>query len=230
MKGTLMFYYFVRIVIVLILYIIFIAIFRRINRKKIIVKKLSKKASSISNKLAYILSFILITAVASYPYEGYFLRFNSVEQSVNYSVPNSFMQPVSYIKDGNTIFLVTDKKDNNSEHSITLYDNGYSMCDFNTQSSMTTIRHINIDDTYISFTINSIYNKTTDRTCYFLGCLSLSKSVYRSDFKIFDESNRQLKEFQNLNYNSMRMFYKIINGKPENSFSIIINNQVFDLL
>ena len=178
-----MFYYTIRIIL------LFILLFGIKRFCKPFFQKYHKLSENCKNKkLINILTSIFITIICitiiSYPYEGYFIRFKTLEESLNYSVFQYYSMNNAYIEDVNTHFVICKSGNNYRYHSINSYDNGYGLCDLKTNIDiMNKQEHFKFGEHYIVLDLTTIYNQISDKTCYLVHAISISEN---ESIEIFD--------------------------------------------
>lgn len=123
----------------------------------------SKKIWSIN-----ILVILLITLISFYPIEGNFLRFNSPEESINYSVIDNFLWENYIIEDDDACFVYSQKNSNIAFHTISKYENGYGMLNYKSKERHYGNSRNTLSDRSYSIYCYAIYNTDSNSTCYFL--------------------------------------------------------------
>ena len=126
---------------------------------------LKTKRTKFKKAFPFIAVVLVFSIIISYPYEGYFIRFESLEKSLQYSIPDYPLIDMACVKDEDTYFAVCQKNNNNYFHSIVLYDDGYGLCDFKTSVDITNKQaYFKNDEHYVVLNLTSIYNKISDKT------------------------------------------------------------------
>ncbi len=215
-----MIYYFIRITIFIII-VLFTAL---IWKKNIIHIKAKNK------KIISLFLLIVLIIFAFYPYEGYFIRFKTKESSINYSIPYINSCNNYYIQDNNTVFFISNKGNNYYYHSIALYNNTYGLCDFNTNIKLNIAKYLDCGKVKGLFSVSTVYNQITNKTCYFINFTKAVNTTIDNDFNIYDTNDsicNQIKELQN---DSIKIFYKVADGQPDQNFAIKINNKIYSIM
>ncbi len=170
-----MIFYLIRIIIILIAFVSFNIMIMIRNKKrfgKCLIKFKNYKTLRKRKILPYILygiSILLIFDLLFYPFEGYFIRFNSLEDSIFYSIYDCKSSKFQITEDDDTIFFVQIKNTDYSYHSVAKPDGEYYMCDFNTDNSSNIKMRYLDEKTYTGiFRTDIIKNKTTNKRCYFV--------------------------------------------------------------
>ena len=162
------------------LFIILVIIAYKIITKKNIINKINdkcimessntyhnqKKLKSANKKvwLPTLLIIWIITFISFYPIEGSFLRFNSPEQSLSYSIVDNSLWKHYIIEDDDACFVYSRKGSNVFYHTISKYEDGFGMIDYKSS------RHSYDYSTNHLYPINchAVYDSHSDLTCYFL--------------------------------------------------------------
>lgn len=172
---------------------------------KYFVKKNNNKNLHKKKKFPYILygiSILLILDLIFYPFEGFFIRFNSLEKSINYSISDYYSSDFKIIEDNDTIFFVKLKNSNYSYHSVAKDNEKYYLCDFKTcKSSNTKIKYLRESEFSGILQTDIILNKITNKSCYFckivgnpesdVNKLNISESL-NNGFKIIYRDNNSI--------------------------------------
>lgn len=117
--------------------------------------------------------FIMI-AIFSYPFEGAFLRFQSIDDSLRYSIFHNRFWDNYFIENEKCYFVYSCKNGDEKYHSISKYDNGIGMVDYDSETYLYQIKGIQTDDNITSdenvkiLETCAVYNKFADSTCYFV--------------------------------------------------------------
>ena len=199
-----------------------------IKSKKILFSPQTAKRVIVSVFVAFI-GFLL---VVFYPYESSFIRFDSMEQSINYSFYNfnlieRFNSKIYTAECDDTVFVVNEHGNTYRYTSIAKYDDGYGYCGDNVSVKIkANIVPIINDDFEGAADVSAIYNKNTDKTCYVV-------SLFDSDFvtveEIFDISGEQLGMFKSADGEVLETYYSIESGAPKSEFTIVLYGQEFVL-
>ncbi len=222
-------YYIFRIIILMAVVLINILLIRHLSNRN--TNTNTKRKKNIKHIIISVICLIVCTIIIYYPYESNFIRFNTAENSINYSFPYNIGASNYYIDNDNTVFVVSKKGNNNSYHSIVKYDNGYGMCDFKSNTSLDwSATHINENDINGMFKANVVYNEITNKTCYYIDFMKTTIEPLNTSFLIYNSSGQKINELKDLQTEQTRTFYEIQNGKPVDSYSIIINNKTYQLL
>lgn len=219
-------YYFVRLIIIGILFIpVLVWLFLHKNIK---IKKTSRFRCNNHKKvlLTIIVIYAVLFLLLLYPYESFFVRFDTIDQSINYSLyKNPILKMGSQVyttEDEDTVFFVNVRGNNYSYHSIAKDDNGYGFCDVGTYFESTASPPQLIDIGTSTFTVDNynIYNKTTDKTCLIVTVLkNMQKCV---DAEIYNDKQQKLVTFQNKT-GSIDNYYIVHEGKPNDKYIIYID-------
>lgn len=221
-----MLYYIIRIIIILIIISIFIIIKLIKNKRKygvFFVKKVRPKKAlhkQKRKKLPYVLCFIAILLfldIIFYPFEGYFIRFSSLEKSIHYSIYDSYFSSISIVEDDDTVFFMKNNNSNISYHSVTKYNNDYGLCDFGTKTNGFHIHQEFIHDSKFNgvLRVRYILNENTNKTCYFIELFKTfnNDNDDNDDIAVFDSSGEKLKTLYSDPQHTV--FCLISNKQPE---------------
>lgn len=221
-----MFYYTIRFILLFILLLVLKKFGKPFFKKYYKITEKYKKKKLI-NILASLCVTIICVAIISYPYEGYFIRFKTLENSLKYSVFQYYSMNNTYIQDENTHFIICKRGNNHYYHSVNSYDNGYGLCDFKTRTDiMNKQAYFKLNEHYVVLNLTTIYNQISDKTCYFIDAISISEN---ENIEIFDSNGKVLNQVSFENENSSNYYYKVSNGKPEKNFTVVINGENYIL-
>lgn len=225
-----MIYYLSRVLFWLLLY--FMPSFV-LSKKKLIVREAPKNTSNykkpkFTKKSKYILFItyafvVVITLISAYPFEGAFLRFQSPEASLNYSIfHNNFWN--NYMIENEKCYFVYSYKDGNVKyHSISKYSDGIGVVDYNSHTRRyQTKSGMNGDDFYNIVTY-AVYDKHSDCTCYFVCSYGPTGTEYDNIIKI----NRKGTECLYYKEKGKAVYALIEDGAPKDS--IIVNIHGLDI-
>lgn len=159
-------YFLLRLVIIAVFVLLLIAFFKlfHINFSK-------KKKIFIS-----IISIICIALIFYFPFEGAFIRFNSLEESFSYSSFGNKMLNVYKAED--SVFIVSGKDKNQlTYYGVTKYDNKYGMLNYDTERTTykTNLIKTSKDNINMSVSATCLYNKKTNESM--LCVILLSKNT-----------------------------------------------------
>lgn len=169
---------------------------------------------------------VVLTLVVFYPFESSFIRFDSIEQSINYSFSN-FNSKIYTAECDDTVFVLNEHGNTYRYTSITKYDDGYGYCGDNVSVKMNANTVPIITSEFEGATdISAIYNKNTDKTCYVV-------SLFDSDFvtieEVFDISGEPLGMFTSDDGEALETYYSIESGAPKETFTIVLYDQKYVL-
>lgn len=169
-------YYLIRVILVPILFLLIVFALRKSKKivffskkrnpeiyKKIQTDKRFKRSVYILN-LALILLLLALIYISSFPFEGYFLTFDSVNDSLAYKFIST--ENIDTYDYGDCVFSV-----DNSEkkiYSITKVDGRYKFVDFNSED----IGYVQLSESGRDETTEpriAKYNKDTNKTFYYIG-------------------------------------------------------------
>lgn len=197
-----MLYYIIRYIIILIIISIIIIIKLLENKRKYGVYFLKKmkpiktlhKRKKLPHVLCIIVIYLFLNIIIFYPYEGYFIRFNSLEKSIHYSIYDSYFSSISIVEDDDTVFFAKNTKNNITYHSVAKYKNDYGLCDFGIAKGFHIRQEsINVPKFDGILTVDYILNKNTNKTCYFIKLLKIFNNDDNDDIAVFDSNGEKLK-------------------------------------
>ena len=229
-------YLLIRVVILLMLFAPVFIVFLNKKLRNHIIEKLkyydSKKIKRVLWSLVIVFA-ILILAIF-YPFESSFIRFDTVEQSVNYSMYGfdilERLNSEIYIAEcDDTVFVINEYGNTYRYTSIAKYDEGYGYCGHNIKVKLST------QPTFIStgkfegaVSVSTIYNKNTNKTCYILSFLD---AEFDDDIlEIYHQSGERLNTFSNNDGNTLQNYYYIEKGVANKEFSFTLDGQQFNLV
>lgn len=171
-----MIYQGIRFIIILAVIIALCLINKKLKLFGLVINQITgKKKFHIFNKLGSLVAVVIsivIIVISIYPYEGYFLKFNSVEESFNYSVFLGDRWENYEVKGDHCSFMYSKQTNSNNVGYHSVYknsDNTYSMLDFKCDShnyKQAVIENSTGENNLVS--CHSVYNKLADETCYFV--------------------------------------------------------------
>lgn len=213
------------------LFIILVIIAYKIITKKNIINKINdecitenlnvyhnpKKLKS-ANKRVWIPTLLIIwiiTLISFYPIEGSFLRFNSPEQSLSYSIVDNSSWKHYIIEDDDACFVYSEKGSNVFYHTISKYEDGFGMIDY--KSSRRSYGY----STTPPYPIRcyAVYDSHSNLTCYFLHYTLPQGGKYDNTVKFNDKNTKCIyyKEFA-------EGIYTIIEeGEIQEHFTVTVN-------
>lgn len=164
-----------RLLIFIILAFLLLFILLRLKILVVVNRDTLKSKVIVKNKVAAaILSIVMICIfiISIYPFEGFFLTFESVEQSLNYRV-FQFNRSDNYITKSDNCYFIFSKNSSagninyhsahiNSDKSVGLIDFQSTHHDYSNSSI------IDKEDNVHLISCKAIYNKNASETCYFI--------------------------------------------------------------
>ncbi len=228
-------YLLIRVVILVILFAPVIIVFLNKKLRDRIIEMFkcydSKKIKRACWSLIIVVAIFVLAIF--YPFESSFIRFDTVEQSVNYSMYNfNLLEKIGseayFVEDEDTAFIVSVKGNTYRYTSSTKYEDGYGYCGHNVSVKL------NTQPTFISTSqfegaasVSAVHNKNTDKTCYIL---SLFDDEFNDEPKeIYDRSNFRMNVFKNDDGNVPDTYYSIEEGAPRENFVFVLDGQQFNL-
>lgn len=231
-----MIYYGIRIALAIVVFVIvpFILLKKGVIKKPIKVNKgLTKqrlKNDVRFKKKLYIKRFIIIAVsllmviVFFFPIEGYFIRFNSLDACLQYSLLNNFTLTHNVIESDDTVFIVSSGS-NNETHSTVLYEDGYGLCDFKTQREIYSLpKSIDNPQFLGTVSLSFIYSEVTDKTCYF----GHFGGIRCNPEKVFDKDGNTLDTI--IYDNKSFVFYEISDGQPQKGYSVFLGDTKVEMI
>ncbi len=229
-------YLLIRVVILAILFApAFIVLFNKKLRNRVIEKLKYYDSRKVKRGFTWILIAVAIFVLAIfYPFESSFIRFDTVEQSVDYSMYNfNLLEKIGseayFVEDEDTVFIVNAKGNTYRYTSATKYEDGYGYCGHNVSVELNTHPPIFIStsDFEGAAIISTVYNKNTDKTCYIL-CL-FDDEFPDEPKEIYDQSNIRMSVFRNDDEILPDTYYSIEEGAPEDRFDFVLDGKFFEL-
>lgn len=177
------------------------------------VKDINKK----NKRIAYIIlaSVFAITLISFYPFEGEFIRFNTPEDSLNYSIAKSRFRENTIIEGEGCYFVVSRRGNNVSYHSISKYGNKVGMANYKSERKYLG-RNISSDHLV---SCRALYDKNSDSSCYFIAYFSPIGDEEENIVLI----NGQNAECVYYYKNAVAKYALVIDGKFEEDIVININ-------
>lgn len=223
------------VVLVILLTPVFVIYFNKNLRNRIIEKLKRYEFKKVKlGVIVLLVAFALFALTIFYPFESSFIRFDTIDQSIDYSMYKfNFFEKIGsevYLaEDDNTAFIVNKKGNTYRYTSITKYDDGYGYCGHNVNIKLST------QPTFIStsqfegaVSMSTVYNKNTNKTCYILNFLD--DEFDDNILEIYRHSGEMLNVFANDSGNTLEMYYYIEEGVPNEEFSFVLDEQEFELV
>ncbi len=124
-------------------------------------KKYRKSCNLVSLSLSVIILIVIIASL--YPYEGHFMTFETINDSLSYKNINT--ENIDTYEYDDCVFVVDSE---NNIYSITKEDNKYKLVDFNSENINYTQPSYN-GGLKITEPKSAKFNKDTNKTFYYLG-------------------------------------------------------------
>lgn len=125
-----------------------------------------KTISKINKRIAYIMiaSVFAVTLISLYPFEGKFIRFDTPEDSLNYSLVDNALRKNTIIEGESCYFVFSQKNNNVSYYTISKYDNKVGMVGYRSKS-----KYIGLNDVGKNLVMcHAVYDKNSNTSCYFV--------------------------------------------------------------
>lgn len=235
-------YYIARFISFLILFAIFLLIlkllkFRIIKKDKnpeFFEKFANDKKFRRKQRIIYIfvaLTFVAIIFISRYPFEGYFITFNTIEDSLSYKGIST--EDITIYESDTTVF-VTPKK-NNNVYTIAKIGDKYKLAEFQSKNIKYYEPH-SVGD-YVQYCTVE-YNKETNETFYYVRVRSV-QDLYVDEIALYEEvtiddkkmefgiSDFSLYDYQLDNKDNL-VFYYIDNEPPKNSYELSLLADTFE--
>lgn len=108
---------------------------------------------------------LVITLISFLPIENKFIRFNSLEDSMNYSVSDNFLQKNTILNGERCYFILSRRGNNMNFHTISKYGEKVGMVDYKSERKQL---GINRDSTGRLIDCYAVYNEKSNQSCYFV--------------------------------------------------------------
>lgn len=203
-----MFYLFRIIFIVVLFLVVEFAFFKYIKRQVANGKKYTKQKILLI-ALCLHLPIVLLSFASFIPFEGAFLRFDSVEDSLNYKWID--MQYVTVHYEDNFAIAV---KGDDEIYTFDKNDEGFGLVNYH----LVTHKYLEPDDSLENQSIShlySVYHKTADKTFYLL---NYATKEYQED--VIDSDNINLKYFAHPLFTKSEFGYVHIIGSVYQVFDV----------
>lgn len=235
-------YYNVRIITFIILFTIFLLVLILLKIRAHLRKKKPEVSEQLStNKKAkwkhriaticIIFTFIAIILVSLYPFEGYFITFDTIEDSLSYR--NLPTENICIFESANTVFVVTDSE--NDIFTIEKVGGKFKLAEFQCKTVVYPEPHSR--KPYVKL-CSTKYNESTNETFYFVRLRSLQTidsnknslyeniTIYKKELK-FGIPEISLYDYQSANQNDL-IFYYIDNNPPMYDYELNIYANNFE--
>lgn len=125
-----------------------------------------KTIGKINKRIVYIMlaSVFTVTLIFLYPFEGEFIRFDTPEDSLNYSVIDNALRKNTIIEGEGCYFVFSQKNNNVSYYTISKYDNKVGMVDYKSKSNYIGLNNEDRD----LVMCHAVYDKNSNTSCYFV--------------------------------------------------------------
>ncbi len=229
-------YLLIRVVILAILFApAFIVLLNKKLRNRVMGKLKCYDPRKVKRVFTGILIAVAVFVLAIfYPFESSFIRFDTVDQLVDYSMYNFNLlekmgSKVYIAEDENTAFIVSVKGNTYRYTSATKYEDGYGYCGHNVSVELNTQPPIFIStsDFEGAASISAVYNKNTDKTCYILSLFD--DEFIGSQKEIYDQSNIRMNVLKNDEGVVPDIYYSIEEGAPREKFVFELDGNSFEL-
>ena len=163
---------------------------------------------------------VVIIAVSFYPFEKYFIKFSSVEDSFSYSIFQGNQYKIYEHSVEDCVFVYCDKSGVGNYCSVMQNeDKTYKMIDTNSEKH--TYGYSSTDDNdYYLVECNAVYNNVINKTCYYIrNCIPESK-------KDIDRIFWNKDELQNICYeeNAYGEYFIVKEGYFEDTINLTVND------
>lgn len=212
-----MIFYCIRLIIIAIISIILFIILKHFN---VSITK-SQECNNNRRKVLCILFAVLMIVITFIPFEGKWLRFETPEESIKYSLI-SINKKNYFIYDDDTVFVMRNKDNNFEYHSITKYNENYGMCDYDSKSRQLKSQFISTENYNGLLSYKCIYNQATNKLCCFFNYTPINNDI---KVKILDDKNREIPEINGFNKENTYAYYLILENPQQNELSISIDNK-----
>lgn len=186
-------------------------------------------------KIKYILKFvltvifiILIVRISFYPFEGYFLQFNSIEQSLKYRGYNT--QNLETYEYDDCAFAFNN--DDRTLYTFDKYKNSYGFVNFKSIDS----KYNELETNYHYFEndcIYSNYNKTANKTFYLIN-VRTDKNIIDDKILINGTKANFQKEIDVTYFNeincTLKQYICIVDNQPDKTINVTVNKKQLELI
>lgn len=186
-------------------------------------------------KIKYILKFIItvillitIVRISFYPFEGYFLQFNSIEDALKYRGYNTQNLEIFEYDDCAFAFDKEDRK----LYTFDKRENSYGFVNFNSVNS----KYNEFETSYHYFEndyIYSSYNKTVNKTFYLINVRTdkdiIDDEIIINGAKAEFEKEIDVTYFKEIN-RTLKQYICIQDNQPGKTIDIIINNTQIEMV
>lgn len=225
-----MIYIGVRIILIIVLVLLTIWFVKKVVfklLKKLYSKGKIKNVKRVSKLMVIIpaVIVILVSVCSFYPYEESFLRFQTVDQSMAYSIPLSLTYSNEVIDAGDCQFIMSNRDNNYVFHSVSVYDDGLGLINFKSHTKLYVPQTFyQNEDEAASVSCVAVYNENRNKTCY----VFKSISFFISDYEIYSDQNHRFTRLHKKELDNgiiKNTYYLIENGAVRNDFSMTVNGK-----
>lgn len=179
--------------------------------------------STKKRKLLKIIIVALLIIVIFIPFEAPYARFESAENSINYSTLNHNI-PIKVIESEKTSFAVLCKENKLSFYSIIKYEDKFGFCNYHSSIERITDPYFLEDDDFVgTISIYKLTNYETEEKCFMIVFLK-SKGMDSSNIIVYDAENNSCKNI--INNEIISVFSVIKNVNKDNNFFYYNDNKI----
>lgn len=137
-----------------------------LNEDAVNIHKNQKNVNKRNKYIIYMmfLGAFVITLVSFYPIEGEFIRFDTPEKSLDYSVVDNILRKNTIVESEGCYFVFSQKNNNINYYTISKYNDKVGMTNYKAKSKSVGLN--SEDGTLIM--CHSLYDKNSNTSCYFV--------------------------------------------------------------